>query len=173
MGTSGNPAKRAQISNASDFKNRNKGTVLTLPSGLSLQAKRVDLQTFVLRGSVPNPLMDIVSEALKKGQKADVPAMMGMGEGGEIDLEMVRDMYDMVSDVVIASVISPKVHPVPAEGEIRDDDLLFIDEIDPEDQMFIWQWACGGTSDVAQFRHEARADMATLAESQGVQVPTE
>ena len=179
MGTSGNPARAAeqrataqQVSDVSAFKKRNQGQTLTLPSGLTIQAKRVDLQTFVLRGTVPNPLMEIISDALQQGQKADIPAMMGVDKG-ELNLDMVRDMYEMVTEVVVASVIAPKVHHVPGEGEIRDDDLLFVDEIDPDDQMFIWQWACGGTSDVERFREEARADMATLAEMQGVQDPAE
>lgn len=172
MGTSGNPAKKAAasrakktVSDASAFKKRTQGIVLTLPSGLTIRAKRVELQTFILQGNIPNPLMDVVSEALSKGQKADIPSMVGVDEG-RIDLDMVNDMYDMVNKVVAASFIEPKVHPLPGPDEERDDDLLYVDEVDDEDKMFVMQWATGGTDDIATFREEARADMDALAKIQ-------
>lgn len=166
MGTSGNPAKAAEVSDVSAFKQRAKGRILPLPSGVVIRAKRVELQTFIMSGNIPNPLMEVVSEALERGQKADVASMVGVDKG-EVDLETVRDMYDMVNRVVIGSFVEPKVHDLPGEGEDRDDDLLYVDEIDDEDKMFIFQWATGGTDDIATFREEAGADMATLAEVEG------
>jgi hypothetical protein len=173
---SGNPAKKAAakkaVSDISAFKKRSQGINLPLPSGLVVKAKRVELQTFILQGAVPNPLMEIVSEALDKGKKADIAQMVGVDENN-IDLGMVRDMYEMVNGIVVASILQPKVLPVPESDEDRDDDLLYVDEVDDEDKMFIFQWATGGTSDVETFRQEARADMATLAEIQGGQSETE
>lgn len=171
--TSGNPAKKAaaqaaaaEASSISAFKTRHKGIPLPLPSGLVVRAKRVELKTLITKGSVPNPLMEVVSEALRKGQAADIEKMVGVDED-EIDLDTVNDMFDLVSRIIIESVTEPKVWPEPAEGEERDEDLLYVDEFDADDQMFIYQWACGGTSDLEQFREEARADMATLAKKQG------
>lgn len=173
MGTSGNPAKKAVAkktasapSDVTAFKKRALGIMLPLPSGLVVRAKRVEIQTFILNGNVPNPLMQVVSEALEKGQKADIEKIVGVEEGG-IDLETVREMYDLVEAIVIESIQEPKVHPVPEDPENRDDDLLYVDEVDDEDKMFIYQWASGGTADIEQFREEARANMATLAEKQG------
>lgn len=189
MGTSGNPAKKAaakkaKVSDVSAFKKRRAGVELELPSGLMVKAKRVELQSFILQGNVPNPLMDVVSEALQRGQKANIPQMMGV-EDGKIDLDQVRDMYEMVNAVICASVSEPKVHAVPTvddledwntrhpdqqlddPDELRDDELLYVDEIDDEDKMFIFQWAQGGTDDLARFRQEAAADLAALAEVQG------
>lgn len=177
MGTSGNPAKKAaakkaapkktaQVSSASAFKKRAKGQPIQLPSGEVVLAKRVELQTFILQGNVPNPLMSVVSEALEKGQKADIAKMVGVDEG-KLDLEMVKDMYEMVNAVVMACIVEPKVHPVPEDEDERDDDLLYVDEVDDEDKMFLFQWSSGGTSDLATFREEARKDLATLAEIQG------
>lgn len=188
---SGNPAVRAAAKAASDvsaFKKRAQGATLELPSGLVVMAKRVDMQTLLVQGNVPNPLMEVVEASLKRGQKADIAQMVGVEEG-ELDLDTIREMYDMANLVVIRSVISPPIHPVPNEDdvaeynaklvepkeddiiedpeELRDDSLLYIDEIDEEDKMFIFQWAQGGVSDVATFREEARADMAALAEIQG------
>lgn len=175
MGTSGNPAKKAAPrpakkvsapSSVSAFKKRAKGAPLELPSGFVVIARRVELQTFILQGNVPNPLMEVVSEALEKGKKADIPSMVGVDEG-KMDLDMIQDMYDMVNKVVIACLVEPKVHDLPENEADRDDDLLYVDEIDELDKMFIFQWSTGGTSDLDRFRDEARADMAALAEGQG------
>jgi hypothetical protein len=191
MGTSGNPAKKT--ASASDFKKRSAGVDLELPSGLFVRAKRVELQTFILQGSVPNPLMEIVSEALEKGQKADIPKMMGMEEG-KLDLDMVNDMYEIVNALVCASVIAPKIHPLPTQadldefnqaadqegrdhaldrGALRDDELLYVDEVDDFDKMYIFQWCTGGVRDLETFRREAGADLDALAEMQGSGVPAE
>lgn len=180
MGESKNPAKKAvakkaaakktaaaKVSSAAEFKKRRQGEMLSLPSGLVVKAKRVELQTMIMQGSVPNPLMETVSAALEKGQKADISKMVGVDEG-KIDLDMVNDMYEMVNAVVMESVIDPKVHPVPDDEGDRDDDLLYVDEFDDTDKMFMFQWASGGTSDLEQFRLEADADMAALAKSQGL-----
>lgn len=187
---SGNPAKKAAAakkkaaSSASDFKKRKAGQFLALPSGLTVRAKRVELQTFILQGNVPNPLMEIVSEALEKGNQTDLKRMVGDAEG-KVDIEAVREMYGMVDSVVMACVIEPKVHPLPTRDDLsvwneehpdeiyldpddlRSDDRVYIDEVEDEDKMFLFQWSSGGTEDVARFREEARADMATLAEIQG------
>ena len=167
---SGNPAKRAAakktVSDVSAFKKRKQGVELTLPSELVVRAKRVELESFIVQGNVPNPLMQIVSEALEKGKKADIEKMVGMDEGN-IDLDMVKEMYGMVNDIVVASVLQPQIHLVPEDEDERDDDLLYVDEVDDEDKMFIFQWATGGTSDVETFREQARADLVSLAQGQG------
>jgi hypothetical protein len=168
MGTSGNPAKAAEeaakkTASASDFKRRKQGRPLPLPSGLVVKARRVELAAFLRTGNIPNPLMEIVNEALEKGRNADVSKMI-QDEEGTVDLKMVNEMYTMVDNIVVASIVEPQVHELPAEGEDRDDDLLYTDDVDDEDKMFIYQWATGGTDDVAQFRREAAADLAPLAE---------
>jgi hypothetical protein len=183
----GNPAKKAaakKVSSASDFKKNAKGRDLELPSGLVVRAKRVELQTFILQGSVPNPLMEIVGEALEKGKKADIPKMMGVDEG-KLDLAMVNDMYEIVNALVCASVLEPKIHPVPTADmmalyneehldetisdpeELRDDELVYVDEVEDMDKMFIFQWNSGGVEDLATFRREFGADMDALAEIKG------
>lgn len=166
---SGNPATRAaaaKVSDISAFKQRAQGTPLPLPSGLVVKAKRVELQTFLRHGQVPNPLMEIVNEALTKGESMDPQAMLST-EDDKVNLEMVGEMYEMVDKVTLASVVEPKIHSIPDDEGDREDDLLYIDEVDDEDKMFIWQWALGGTSDIATFRREAGADLDALAQGSG------
>lgn len=169
---------KAQASNVADFKKRKKGSPLELPSGLVVVARRVELRTFLTRGKgeVPNPLMTVIEEALNKGQSADIGKIAGVEEG-EVNMDMVMDMYEMVNSVVIETVVSPKVHPLPThdeegnelEGEdaieeAKDEELLYIDEVDDEDKMFLFSWATGGTSDLATFRSETGASMDALAQ---------
>lgn len=172
--TSGNPAKKAAAkktaakktaarattaSKASDFKRRAAGVTLTLPSGLAVRAKRVDLQVMLAQGTIPNPLIEVVSEALERGQQMDPKELVG----DKVNLDKVAEMYELVNSVVVASVVEPRISSVPEDPEDRDDDQLYVDEVEDEDKMFIFQWAGGGTDDVATFREEARASLASLA----------
>jgi hypothetical protein len=159
-------AEGATVSDIGAFKQRAQGVVLPLPSGLVVKARRVELQTFILQGTVPNPLMEIITEALEKGDKANIPAMVGVEEG-KVDLDMVNDMFAMVEEVVVESVVEPQIHREPEKESDRDDSLLYVDEVEAMDKMFIFQWAVGGTSDLESFLEEAGADLDALAKMQG------
>lgn len=191
MGQSGNPAKKAaakktaakkttakksaakkstkmpdgplssSVSDIAAFKARKMGQPLLLPSGLVVRARRVEVQAFLMRGDVPNPLMVLVSEALEKGQETNVEEMLGL-EDGQVDIDKVRDMYELVNALTCEIVVEPKVHPLPDDEEDRDDELLYVDEVDDEDKMFLFQWVQGGTDDVATFREEARTTLDAL-----------
>lgn len=176
---SGNPAKKAAakkapakkttakkaapsgVSDFSSFKQRAQGQLLPLPSGLVCRARRVMLQTFLNSGQVPNGLMVLVSEALEKGQEADVAQMVGMDDGS-VDIDKVNEMFELVNAIVVEAVVEPRVHPIPDDPTDRDDSLLYIDEFDDEDKMFLFQWIIGGTDDIASFREEAIASLAAL-----------
>jgi hypothetical protein len=189
MGTSGNPAKKAaakktaskktttrQTSNLTgpssvqEFKRAREGVLLPLPSGLVVKARRVEMQAYLKqsKGDVFNPLMSLVAETLEKGNNIDLEKALG-GEDGQMDVQKLADMYDMVNGMVIEMVVEPPVFPVPEDDEDRDDDLLYVDEVGDEDKMFLFQWGVGGTDDLATFREETREGMAALAEIQGRQ----
>lgn len=160
-------AKKArQASDVNEFKKRSKGFPLKLPSGLTMMCQRVSLRNFLGGGDVPNPLMEIVQETLDKGGKMDVSQMLPE-DGKPVNMEMINDMYSMLETLVIAASVSPKVHAVPEDEADRDDELLYVDEVDEEDKMFIFQWAIGGTDDVARFREEAAADLDVVAQGEG------
>lgn len=162
--------KAARASSVSAFKKMKGGRPLELPSGLIMVCKRVELRSFLKQGDVPNPLMPIIDEALNKGKSLDVDKMIA-GKDGKVDLDMVDEMYNMVDNVICSISIEPKVHPVPEDEDDRDDELLYTDEVDDEDKMFLFQWSIGGTSDLERFRQEAAADLATLAQGSGGKSP--
>lgn len=160
------PQAPSAPSGVEEFKKKRQGQLLPLPTGLTIRARRPDVVQMLKQGSVINPLLEVVTGLVDKGKEVTVNSLFG-GEDEGIDLEKVKDMYEMVDGIVCAVFIEPKCHPEPAEGEDRSDDLLYVDEVEAEDKMFLFQWVLGGTDDLAQFRQQARADLATLAEVQG------
>lgn len=156
-------AKTEKVSGIGDFKKRKEGSLVTLPSGLTILGRRVELRSFLEQGDVPNPLIAVVEEALNKGSEADIDQITGFGTKG-VDMDMVRDMYQMVDNVVVSVMVEPQCHPKPEDGVERDDNLLYVDEVDDEDKMFLFQWCTGGTSDLATFREGAKADLVRLAQ---------
>jgi len=89
-------------------------------------------------------------------------------------------MYALVDQIVVELAVNPQVHPLPTHDEDgdeledddavqaeKDDDLLYVDEIEDEDKMFLFQWCTGGTEDVATFRSEAQASLADLGQGKG------
>lgn len=174
MGKSGNPATAAAAmeeaklaaSSASSFKKARKGRLLTLPSGLIAKVKRVELQTYILKNDVPNPLMAIIHEAISKGKGIDMEKALGVDKG-ELDLEKLAEMYEIVDNLMVAMFVEPKVEPAPEDEKDRDDDVVYPDDIDEEDKMFLFQWSMGGTEDIATFRLEAQQGMAAVAKKPG------
>lgn len=159
---SGNPAKRAEAkaSSASDFK-KNRGGVITLPSGLAVKANRAGgLRAFVEVGTIPNSLMGIIDDAVKGGKKPDMSTVI-TEEG--IDAQMLEDMIALTDAVTCKVVVEPKVYPVPENESDRDDERLYVDEIEDEDKMFIFQWVTGGTTSVERFRQESASTLDDLA----------
>lgn len=157
--------KSESVSSATDFKKKKEGKVLTLPSGLKMRCRRVNLASFLQNDDdVPNPLLPIIQESLAKGQEADLEKIVGSPEQG-VDIELVTDMLAMVDNMVVSIALEPKVYPVPEDGE-EDEDLVYTSDIDEEDKMFLFQWAIGGTEDIAAFRKEAEEGMASLAQIQ-------
>lgn len=175
-----------RLATPQDFKKKNSGQVLKLPSGATVKARRTSVRAFISEGNIPNALLPIVEEALSKGQAADVAKIVG-GKDGQVDLSMIEEMYDMVNQVVCSVLLEPKAHPLPSEQdmsvwnqshpdeqvtnpeELRDDDLLYVDELEDEDKMFLFQWASGGTDDVAKFREEAKQQLVAVEQGQGVE----
>lgn len=180
---------KPQVASPQDFKKKHSGSIMKLPSGFNVRARRVSLRAFLQSGNVPNPLLPIVEEALSKGKTADVQAIMG--KEGAVDLDMINEMYDMVNQVVCSVLIEPKVQMVPTiedmdkwnanhptesvkhPDDLRDDEILYVDELEDEDKMFLFQWASGGTDDVALFREEAKQQLAALEQGQNPQAATE
>jgi hypothetical protein len=119
------------------------------------------MQVFLNEGLIPNTLLPLVSDALSKGK---APSQRQIAD--TMSMEKLRDMATLFDAVTVYCVVEPKVHPVPPNGEERDDELLYVDEIDFDDKVFIFQFAVGGTRDVEAFRKELSAYVAAVSDDE-------
>lgn len=171
MATPHNP-----ITSAEEWKAAaTQGTPLKVPSGKTCLARNPGLPAFMQAGIVPNPLLAPVQEALSKGKP-----MENLSDVVGDDPERMQAFFELIDNVVMYCVLQPVVHSAHEEliqedgtrvrrfipeGERAETDL-FIDNVDPEDRVFIFQWAVGGSSDLVKFRKEFRAAMADLSAGQ-------
>lgn len=153
----GTTAKK--VTSAQQWKKANEGIELEVPSGNVCLARRIDLPTLVTQGVIPNALMPMVNKAINTGE------FDAEKELTDLDIEKITDMLSLYDHVALACVIQPELSPAPAEGEERDGDKLYVDEVDMDDKVFIFQWAVGGSSDLERFRAEQGAAMDALRSS--------
>lgn len=161
---SGNPATRASateaVSSVSDFKKK-AGGVMELPSGVRMRLRNPGgMRVFIQAGTIPNSLMSIIQEALDKGKTANIAEKI-IGPDG-VDEQMVKDMLHMLNVVIVECAVEPKVEMPPENDADRRDDIVYADEVDDEDKMFVFQWVTGGTRDLHQFRRELSEELGTL-----------
>lgn len=166
MGKSGNPktaADEARLTpnSAADFKKKRNG-IFELPSGLMIRLRNPGgMGMFLKQGMIPNSLMPVVDKALK-GEKPSTEDIMPTGG---VDDSMVQDMMGLMNHIVVTCAVDPKVLPVPESEDDRDDELLYVDELEDNDKMFIFQWVTGGTSDLETFRQRHAENVAALGGS--------
>ena len=172
--------KSSGTSSVAEFKKKS-GGLTELPSGLVVKLRnKGGMRGFLASGIIPNSLMGIVQDAIGKGTAPDMSGIVD--DQGHMNEEMLNDMLLMTDRVVMDVMVDPVVLPAPTEADVeewnrtnraakdkvkepddlRDDEELYIDEVDEEDKAFIFQWVTGGTRDVEQFRKELAAGMDDL-----------
>jgi hypothetical protein len=163
---------------AKDWKAKTKGTELEVPSGNVCLVRMVGMDVFLKKGMVPNSLLPIISKAVGEGR----PMQQGDIEITEQTLHDMLDMFDaVVCEVVIAPEVSPapvypedwededlRGHVIPIGSPDRDDDHLYVDEVDMEDKQFIFQFVVGGTRDLEQFRKQSGTALAGVLGGQDI-----
>jgi hypothetical protein len=147
--------KPGQVSKASAWKKK-KTHDLLLPSGEVCRVKRPGPELFLREGMLPDSLSTVVQQAINQGK--------GLPPGKTEDLvKNERDLAELiraVDKITLEVVVEPEVQDgtgIP-ESE-RDEDVLYVDEVDLEDKMFIFNFAVGGSSDLVQFRKQLDARM--------------
>lgn len=136
------------------------GTLLTVPSGNTALVRAPGMQAFLKEGVIPNSLMSIVQESMTAGTAPSEAAQQSMVD----DPQKLQDLMKLVDAVTVSCCLDPKVLPAPldTEGnalpfdhEDRDENVLYADEVDFNDKMFIFQFAVGGTADLEKFRSQS------------------
>lgn len=166
------PVTQNPITTAAEWKARaTQGGPLELPSGSVCLARNPGMPAFMQAGIIPNPLLGPIQQALAMGKEvADFKDMVAE------DPSRMNSILELMDNVVQYCVLQPPVYDkyeevVDEEGKTirrlipqgaRDPDKMYIDDVDPEDKVFIMQWASGGSSDLVKFRRELGADMAAV-----------
>jgi hypothetical protein len=147
------PKKR---STAKTWK-RSSGEDLALPSGNVALVKRPGMLEFIKKGVVPDTLLPTVDEAIKKGKGLPPSETENLLK----DPSKIAAMEEMMNKVVVLCVVEPEVRlHTDDDGDVipeadRDEDVIYTDDVDLEDKIFIFQFASGGTRDVERFRQES------------------
>lgn len=87
--------------------------------------------------------------------------------------ERLEEGLSIIDRAVCHAVVEPKVLMPPPEGEQRDPEATYADEVDDEDKMFIFNFIVGGTHDIESFRAETQGRLGLLSTGQDVPVPTQ
>lgn len=138
----------ADVSDFSEWKKDNEPVPVRVPSGNVALLRQVDIRKFMSEGIMPNSLLPIVQEAMD----AKTAPKQKKIEQLAANPETIREMMDFLDKVALLCVVKPDLTPAPPEGEERDSSVLYVDDVDVEDKVFIFQWAVGGTSDLESFR---------------------
>lgn len=173
----GRVTPKKDVTSVSEWK-RKAGTPLDLPSGHRALCRNPGIKAFITAGLIPNSLLPLVTEALSRGESPSSGASKDNKEiEGKLtqqlkdDPKMLADMMDTIDNITLYCVIQPPVRSdkwteddlanelcrpeqvgkVIAQ-ENRDEELLYIDEVDFDDKQHIFQWAVGGTRSLERFR---------------------
>ena len=169
MATSGNPAKRAadkakaaQATSVAEWKRANKPAPLKLPSGFTALVKVPGLSTLLAEGLISDTLTPMAEAAVQRGKTGRGPEGPSDEELAAIasDPEKLSKALDTFDKVLVYCVVEPPVTYYKDEDgtvipdEDRDEDVLYSDEVDLDDKMFIFNVCVGGTKDLEQFRSQ-------------------
>lgn len=163
----------SQVTPVSQWKQKKEPVPLELPSGNTCLVRPVGMQAFLKQGFIPNSLLGIVQAGLKAGEtgkpaEIDTDALMAEALA---DPEKLQDIFDIADSVTVYCVVEPPVHPIP-EDNLREEDKLYVDELDLDDKMFIFQFAVGGSRDLEPFRQATGSGMGPVSDGDYVQLPS-
>lgn len=179
---------KKQVTAASSWKGKASGagleTDLELPSGNVCRVKRVDMPTLLASGAFPDSLMSIVSEKVDTATgKSDKPKKLKKSEVEAVtqDPKKMVELFQSIDRLIPIVVAQPAVQnhnliEKDAAGEQKvvrplneeerqalldeyEGDLLFTDEVELEDKMFIFQFVIGGRRELETFRAELESSM--------------
>lgn len=191
---SGNPATRSaasaptEASPVGSFKKGARGELVSLPSGNDVRIIRIGLPTLIAEGLLADSLAKIASDHIEQSKgttKADQERARDTALAEMMkDPAALKKLMEAFDKVVVRSWADPKVHPdewtmrdaqqglvdvtmvgerIPEEE--RDDNVLYVSEIDFEDRSFTFQYVSGGDPDLESFREATGSGLAGVPSS--------
>jgi hypothetical protein len=177
-------ASRAKKTTGKKQWQKQRGEELELPSGNVALVRRPGPAALLKKGVLPDAMASMISDMIATGKGMSKEQSKAMAN----DPEMLTGMMEAMDKVLCAVVLSPHVlyhigqknaagaweavfenHPANVEipYDERDPEALYADDVDFEDKSFIFNYAVGGTRDVARFREESDLSLATLSDVEG------
>lgn len=166
----------SNVTPVSEWKKKSGPTPLDLPSGNTCLVQPVGMDAFLKQGFIPNSLLGIVQKALAAGeaQKLDEINTDEMMAQALQDPEKLQGIFDVADSVTVYCVVEPRVYPVPTDTTVpREEDKLYVDEIDMDDKLFIFNFAVGGSRDLEAFRQGTTVGVGSVPVGDSVQLPAE
>jgi hypothetical protein len=175
-------AEQLRVSQIGDFKER-LGGLQKLPSDLVVKVRNPGgLTAFVASGKIPNSLLRIVQDALSGEESKE--SLVNKAKDLSKDMDSIRDMMELMNIVTAEVIVQPDVRMAPTDEDVtrwnllhpedqvkkpedlREEEVLYTDEIDELDKQFLFQWVTGGTRDLEKFRqqHERNVDVVSSVE---------
>jgi hypothetical protein len=140
---------------------------LTLPSGQRCLAQRPGPEGLMAAGMLDD--LDMLStvlpqiagkgKAAKKFNPAELmknPAMFGQA-------------MQLINRVTVHVVVKPELTPEPTDPRDKEVGKIYPSSVSLEDKMFLFNWAAGGTRDLATFRERLEASVADLDAGEDVE----
>lgn len=173
---SGNPAKRATAkkpaarpaapSSVADFKQGTAGEILELPSGKSAEIRRVPLTSLLADGLLGDSLGALAQRAVDAGEGMKPQDIKEMSQ----DPKKIMEALDVFDRIAVRCFVNPPVtyHKVNDEeipDDERDPEILYSDELDIQDKVYVFQVIAGGSSDLQRFRREFAESVAGISAS--------
>lgn len=178
-GKSGNrPARKdyLQASAASAFKKKVVDNVM-LPSGVVAGLRRLGPTVILSSGSIPDSLMSIVQEALKKGgnsKEAEEKLEKDLASDPSKIAEMVNSIDEIMPKVFAEPPVllhrrrvdagdgtsAPLWEDIPDEQ--RDPEQVYTDELELQDKLFVFKYVMGGGSELETFRQQPAAGVGNV-----------
>lgn len=127
----------------------NEPTLLKLPSGLSVRARRPHLLLMLKNGKVPDSLTPRVHELIAVAQDGGDAAVTAnlQREQTENPAKFYADWLRLLELVWLESVIDPIFTADPASNP----DAISISDVSDDDKTFLFVWAQGVDQTVAEF----------------------
>jgi hypothetical protein len=141
-------------------KGKTEGLLVRVPSGNTALIRTPGMEVFIRKGTIPNALIPLIQKSLKTGKEPseeELADVLGDEEG-------LDKIIDLAENVLVDVCIDPKVYPAPTDENgdrlpddhpDRDPNVLYADDVDFVDKMYIFSVATGGPSQMEAFRQQS------------------
>lgn len=139
---------------------------VTFPSGQLALVRRPGLQGLLAAGVLHQ--MDTLTPLIqqhkdratgKRAKELDEQKLMKDILGDEKKLEELMHLLDRIT---VHCVVKPEIQMTPNDVTRRVTGAIYADMVDLEDKLFLFNYAVGGSRDIARFRGESAALVGSL-----------